>query len=73
MTTFALLVLVMLALEGGLVALRRRPRPAPAWLPNFRYNALRPSDPADSYTGIDRDAARVNAEILAMSHRAPHN
>lgn len=73
MTTFALLVLVMLVLEGGLFVLRRRPRPAPHWLRNLRYNALRPSDPADYYNGIDRDAARVNAEILAMSHRAPHN
>ncbi|WP_068280223.1 hypothetical protein [Aldersonia kunmingensis] len=73
MTTFTLLILLMLGIEAGLLVMRHRRRQAPRWIGNYRYNTFRGSDPTDYYSGLDRDSARVDAEMLAMSRRAPHN
>ena len=71
MTTFALLILVTVAIGAGVLALRHWH--GPGWTGNYRYHSLRSSDSADYYAGLDRDAVRVDAEVLAMSRRAPHN
>lgn len=74
MATFIALVLVVLALQGLFVAAKYLgPHDRPLTITPFRYNFFRGDGLMGSSNHIDRDAERAFAEMVAMTHHAPHN
>ena len=75
MATFIALVLVMVAMQVGFVAVKRHGEHAQPWRSTaYRHSFFFRTDRhAGSVNYIDRDAERAYADVLAMSHRAPHS
>jgi len=73
MTAFVALILVVIAIEGVFVLVRRRHTREGRWSRWYRHNYFRPAGSGGFTDPVDRDAERIWADTLAMSRRAPHN